>query len=216
MPDYLEGIISLRGQILPVVDLAGRCGFQAVTSQNVKRWLLTWKGERRVWLWMKWRKLQNSIRSQMIIRTGGRPGFLTLCQRYRSPKRKFASIAWSGANIGFFCFGRIAINRLIVEGRSIHSEEINGRKRKLKSPPGKKIRYLDWDGDANTSLGTCGAGMDSTVSFIRESLERRLKKSNQETDSGQNLPHFQIVQTLRLTEYGSSTLCRTVFIRSVA
>ena len=36
MPDYLEGIISLRGQTLPVIDLAGRCGFPSHATANRK------------------------------------------------------------------------------------------------------------------------------------------------------------------------------------
>ena len=44
MPDYLEGIISLRGQILPVVDLAGRCGFPSRDEPNRKALIVDVKG----------------------------------------------------------------------------------------------------------------------------------------------------------------------------
>ena len=45
MPEYLEGIISLRGQVLPVVDLAGRCGFPSHDAKNRKALIVDVNGK---------------------------------------------------------------------------------------------------------------------------------------------------------------------------
>ena len=45
MPDYLEGIISLRGRVLPVVDLARRCGFPSRDAVNRKALIVEVNGQ---------------------------------------------------------------------------------------------------------------------------------------------------------------------------